>query len=61
MSTAPPAPPHKPEPHKRRAYQAPSVEEIVLDTNEAMLTPCQSQVVTTPPCAAPNFSVVPVK
>jgi hypothetical protein len=44
---------------KRRPYQPPSVTEIVLDTNDAMLTPCKANVVTSPPCLPPNRSVMP--
>jgi hypothetical protein len=50
-----PAPP----PKKRRAYQPPAVTEIVLDTNEALLTPCLNNVVSTPPCPPPNQSIMP--
>jgi hypothetical protein len=49
-----------PPPH-RRPYTPPAVAEVLLDTNEALLTPCKSQVVTSPPCPPPNFSVVPSK
>jgi hypothetical protein len=48
-------------PPRRKPYSPPRVEEILLDANEAMLTPCKSQVVTSPPCPPPLFSVVPVK
>lgn len=52
----------EPKPAKpRRAYAPPRVAEIVLDSNEVMLTPCTSNLVSTPPCAPPNFSILPVK
>jgi hypothetical protein len=53
MTTPPPAP------RKRRPYRPPVVTEIVLDTNEAMLTPCKASVVTSPPCPAPIRSIMP--
>lgn len=56
----PSSPDSKPGP-KRRPYRPPAVTEIVLDTKEAMLSPCTAQVVTSPPCPPPNFSVIPVK
>jgi hypothetical protein len=46
---------------KRRPYRPPVVTEILLDTKEAMLTPCTTQVVASPPCPPPNFSVLPLK
>jgi hypothetical protein len=48
-----------PPPKKRRVYRPPAVTEIVLDTNEALLTPCTTNVVSTPPCTPPNHSIMP--
>lgn len=45
----------------RRPYEPPAITEIVLDANEAMLTPCRPNVVTSPPCPPFNHSVLPQK
>jgi hypothetical protein len=42
-------------------YRPPAVTEIVLDTKEAMLTPCTTDVVSTPPCTPVNVSIMPVE
>ena len=50
-----------PPPKKRRAYQAPIVTEVVLDTSDVMLNPCGRNVVSTPPCDPPIHSLMPIR
>ncbi|MHB8418218.1 MAG: hypothetical protein ACYDCL_09085 [Myxococcales bacterium] len=50
-----------PEVKPRKVYRPPEVVEIVLDPDEAMMTSCQSNTVSTPPCTAPAYSVLLVR
>jgi hypothetical protein len=46
----------------RRPYQAPTVTEIVLDAQEAMLTPCSwTALHISPLCSPPNSSIMPIR
>ncbi len=51
------APPRPETARRRRPYRAPQIVEIALDPHEALLSPCTSQVVSSPPCPPPSFSV----